>query len=166
LLKCSVCGANISIVSGKWRGRSDVVYGCPQNTFRGESVCTNGTRVFRLTFERKLLDGLQEQVMRPEVIDYVLAKFEGELTNAVDNLGGELGQMRHRDRQLGELRGARGLLARAQSGLVHREREISEITAKLFEARPDSLQTKLRNIRTLVETRMRDIRSVLNADAA
>jgi len=29
LLKCSECGANISVVSGRWRGRSDVVYGCP-----------------------------------------------------------------------------------------------------------------------------------------
>jgi len=37
LLKCSECGANISIVSGRWRGRSDVVYGCPQNRFRGAS---------------------------------------------------------------------------------------------------------------------------------
>src|ERR1700731_1180263 len=36
LLKCSQCGANISIVSGRWRGRRDVVYGCPQNTYRGE----------------------------------------------------------------------------------------------------------------------------------
>lgn len=35
LLKCSECGANISIVSGRWRGRNDVVYGCPQNAFRG-----------------------------------------------------------------------------------------------------------------------------------
>ena len=32
LLKCSVCGANISIVSDKWRGRGDAVYGYPQNS--------------------------------------------------------------------------------------------------------------------------------------
>jgi site-specific DNA recombinase len=65
LLKCSECGANISIVSGRWRGRGDVVYGCPQNTYRGEAVCKNGTRVFRNALEGKLLHGLQEQVMRP-----------------------------------------------------------------------------------------------------
>jgi hypothetical protein len=46
LLKCSECGANVSIVSGRRRGRSDVVYGCPQNTFRGASVCTNSVRVY------------------------------------------------------------------------------------------------------------------------
>ena len=66
LLKCSECGANISIVSGRWRGRGDVVYGCPQNTYRGESVCKNNTRVFRRKLERDLLEGLQEQVMKHE----------------------------------------------------------------------------------------------------
>jgi site-specific DNA recombinase len=58
LLKCSECGANISIVSVRWRGRSDVVYRCPQNTFRGASVCGNGVRVFRRDLEERLLSGL------------------------------------------------------------------------------------------------------------
>lgn len=46
LLKCSECGANITIVSGRWRGRGDVVYGCPQNAYRGDTVCKNNLRVF------------------------------------------------------------------------------------------------------------------------
>ena len=53
-----------------------------------------------------------------------------------------------------------------RGALVDREREISDITAKLLEARPDSLQTKLRNIRTLVENRMKDVRGMLNSDPA
>jgi predicted RNase H-like nuclease (RuvC/YqgF family) len=100
--------------------------------------------------------------MRPEVIDYVLAKFEAELTIAVDSLGRELQQMRRRkeelEREIGDLANfvARGSCSPGlRAALVDREREISEITAKLFESRPDSLQTKLRNIRTLVETRMK-----------
>jgi site-specific DNA recombinase len=100
LLKCSECGANISIVSGRWRGRSDVVYGCPQNTFRGASVCTNSVRIFRRALESRLLDGLQEQIMRPEAVDYVLERFEGELVKALENLGGELEQMRRRKETL------------------------------------------------------------------
>lgn len=87
LLKCSECGANISIVSGRWRGRSDVVYGCPQNTFRGACVCGNGVRVFRRTLEEKLLTGLQEQIMRPEAVDYVLDNFESAMLKALDELG-------------------------------------------------------------------------------
>jgi hypothetical protein len=134
---------------------------------------TNKVRVFREALEENLLAGLREQVMQPEVVDYVLAKFEAELTAAVDNLGGELEQMRRRkeelEREIGNLENfvARGDCSPGlRAALVDREREISEITAKMFDARPDSLQTKLRNIRALVETRMRDIRSVLNSDAA
>ena len=173
LLKCAVCGANISIVSGKWRGRGDVVYGCPQNTYRGQTVCSNDVRIFRRALEEKLLDGLQEQVMRPEVIDYVLAKFETELTNAVDSLGGELEQMRRRkqelEREIGNLANfvAQGDCSPGlRAALVDREREIGDITGKLLEARPDSLQTKLRKIRALVESRMNDIRGMLNSDPA
>ena len=173
LLKCAVCGANISIVSGKWRGRGDVVYGCPQNTYRGQTVCSNDVRIFRRALEEKLLGGLQEQVIRPEVVDYVLAKFEAELTNAVDNLSGELEQMRRHkqelEREIGNLANfvAQGDCSPGlRAALVDREREIGDITGKLLEARPDSLQTKLRKIRALVESRMNDIRGMLNSDPA
>jgi hypothetical protein len=53
-----------------------------------------------------------------------------------------------------------------RAALVDREREIGEITERLLEARPDSLETKLRNIRALVESRMKDIRGMLNSDPA
>jgi hypothetical protein len=173
LLKCALCGANISIVSGKGRGRGDVVYGCPQNTYRGQTVCSNDVRIFCRALEEKLLDGLQEQVMRPEVIDYVLAKFEAELTNAVDSLSGELEQMRRRkqelEREIGNLANfvAQGDCSPGlRAALVDREREIGDITGKLFEVRPDSLQTKLQKIRALVESRMNDIPGMLNSDLA
>jgi hypothetical protein len=56
--------------------------------------------------------------------------------------------------------------AGANKALVDREREIGDITGKLLEPRPDSLQTKLRKIRALVESRMNDIRGMLNSDPA
>jgi hypothetical protein len=108
--------------------------------------------------------------MRPEAIDYVLAKFEAELTNVMDSLSGELEQMRRRklelERQIGNLANfvAQGDCSPGlRAALVDRERGI---TGKLLEARPDSLQTKLRNIRALVESRMSDIRAMLNSDPA
>jgi hypothetical protein len=48
---------------------------------------------------------------------------------------------------------------------IDREREIVGLTAKLLEARPDSLQTRIRDIRTYVLAEMRNVREVLNADA-
>jgi hypothetical protein len=173
LLKCSECGANVSIVSGRWRGRNDVVYGCPQNTFRGASVCTNSVRVFRRALEERLLHGLQEQIMNPEAVNYVLEKFEAELVKALDNLGGELDQMRRRkealEREVANLAAviAQGDFSAAlRAALVDRERQISEITARLLESRPDSLRIRLRSIRSFVVSRMQDLRAILNSDFA
>jgi site-specific DNA recombinase len=173
LLKCSECGANVSIVSGRWRGRSDVVYGCPQNAYRGDTVCKNDVRVFRQELEGKLLAGLQDQIMRPEAVEYVLDNFESALLKALDELGGALAQMRARKDQL-EREVANLTQAVAQgdfspalrAALVMRESEISDITAKLLESRPDSLRVKLRNIRSFVVQHMRDVREIVNSDTA
>ena len=173
LLKCSECGANISIVSGRWRGRSDVVYGCPQNAFRGASVCTNSVRVFRRALEHRLLHGLQEQVMQPEAVEYVLDNFEAQLLKALDGLGGDVDRMHHRkqvlEREVSNLAQvvAQGDFSPAlRAALVDREREIGEITAKLLEARPDSVRVKLSNIPSFVVHHMRDIRAIVDSDAA
>ena len=68
-------------------------------------------------------------------------------------LSGELHQMRRRklelEREIGNLANfvAQGDCSPGlRAALVDREREIGNITGKLLEARPDSLQTKLRNI--------------------
>jgi len=173
LLKCSECGANISIISGRWRGRGDVIYGCPQNAYRGESVCKNNVRVFRRALEDKLLAGMQDQIMRPEAVEYVLDNFENAVLKALDDLGGELDKMRRRkdelEREVANLtqavaQGDFSLALRA--ALVAREREIGEITEKLLESRPDSLRVKLRNIRSFVVHHMRDVREIVNSDTA
>jgi hypothetical protein len=53
-----------------------------------------------------------------------------------------------------------------RAALVTREREISEISAKLLESRPDSLHIKLRNIRSFVVHHMRDVRELVNSETA
>jgi len=53
-----------------------------------------------------------------------------------------------------------------RAALVTREREISELTAKLLESRPDSLRVKLRDIRSFVVSHMPDIRAMVNSDTA
>ncbi|SRR6266581_7904162 len=163
LSKCSECGANNSIVSGRWRGRSDVVYGCPQNAFRGACVCANGVRVFRKALEERLLTALQEQVIRQEAVEYVLDNFETEFLKAVDNLGGEL------EREIVNLTKfvAQGECSPGlRAALVDRERQISEITARLLDAHSDSLRATLRNIRGFVTARMQNLRTIMNSDIA
>ena len=109
--------------------------------------------------------------MRPEAVDYVLERFEAELVKALENLGGELEQMRRRKEALeSEVTNLANAIAQGdfspalRRALADRERQIGEITTKLLEARPDSLCSKLRNIRSFVVTRMQDLRAVLNSD--
>jgi hypothetical protein len=110
---------------------------------------------------------------KPEVVDCVLERFEAELVKALDNLGGELEQMRRRnealEREVANLANvvAQGDFSPAlRAALVNREPQISEITANLLESRPDSLRIKLRNIRSFVVSRMQDLRTILNSDVA
>ena len=109
-------------------------------------VCTNGVRVFRKPLEERLFTGLQEQVIRPEAAGYVLDNFETEFLKALDSMGGELEQMRRRkeelDREIVNLTNfvTQGDCSpRLRAGLVDRERQISNITARLLDAHPDSL---------------------------
>jgi len=53
-----------------------------------------------------------------------------------------------------------------RAALVDREREIAGITEKLLSAQPNSLQGRLRDIRSYVLSEMRNLRDVLNSDAA
>lgn len=80
LLKCGLCGANVTIVSGRWKGRVDAVYGCPLNANRGDVVCRNKIRIGRLELETQLLAGLQAKVLHLEVVEYTMERFEATLT--------------------------------------------------------------------------------------
>jgi hypothetical protein len=92
-------------------------------------------------------------------------------TNTADRLGGELDQMRRRKEELeSEVTNLANAIAQGdfspalRRALADRERQIGEITTKLLEASPDSLRSKLRNIRSFVMTRMQDLRAVPNSD--
>jgi len=89
----------------------------------------------------------------------------------MESLSGELDQMRRRklelEREIGNLANfvAQGDCSPGlRAALVDREREIRDITGKLLGARQDSLQ--VRNIRAFAESRMNDIRALLNSDPA
>jgi hypothetical protein len=130
-------------------------------------------RVFRRVLEEKLLAALQEQVIMPEAVEYVLDNFELEVLKALDNLGGELEQMRHRKEELErQVVNLTNFVAQGESSaglrvaIVDRERQISEITGRLLEAHPDSLRAKLRNIRGFVMSQMQDLPNILNSDVA
>ena len=81
-LRCGECGASIVIVSGR-SGKRNPRYGCPQNFYRG--ACTNNLKERHDWLENRLLAELQEAVLKPEAIDYALAEFGRQLTDALAN---------------------------------------------------------------------------------
>ncbi len=171
LLKCGVCRANITIVAGRGRNHTSASYGCPMNALRGESVCSNSLRIRRDVLERELLAKLQEKVLREEVVEYTLERFEQELVKALDNLGGELEGMRRRKSELEEelcrLTAAVAELGHSPSlleGIAERERELRGITDRLLESGPDSVRSRVKAIRSYVVSRLADLRGLLSAD--
>ena len=173
LLRCKDCGANLQIVSGRGRNHPTQTYGCPMNFHRGDSVCSNRLRVRRDVLEGELLAGLQEKVLREDVVNYVLDRFESELLKELEGIGGEMDAMRKRRAKLQVE--VTNLAAVVASG-VHsptviaeiavREREIANIADRLLSSDPDSVRSRVKNLRAKALVRMQDLRQCLNGDAA
>ncbi len=105
------------------------------------------------------------------VLEYTLRRFEQVLTEQMAGLDHELDQMRRRKATIEkEICNLTGRLASGDpspsimAAITERERELSGISDRLLESRPNSLRTRLKDIRRFVETRMRDLRGLLNSD--
>ncbi len=102
ILKCGVCGGNLIIITGYSSYGHYPQYGCSQHFNRG--ACSNSMLIRRDWIEERLLDELQNEVLKREAIDYVLDEFGSHLKDAFAKLSNQLGQMRERKQKLeGEL---------------------------------------------------------------
>ena len=113
LLVCSECGGKLTIVAGQGRGRHPL-YGCPRNYNRG--TCPNDIRERQDQLEARLLQGLQEAVLRPAAVDYALEQFEGELARQIKVMSAGAGQAQQRE---AELQAELGRLAEAVAASGH-----------------------------------------------
>ncbi len=73
LLRCTTCGSNLQLVSGRGRNHRSQTYGCPMNHQRG--MCSNQMRVRRDVLERAMLDGLRDEILTGPAAEYVLDRF-------------------------------------------------------------------------------------------
>lgn len=169
ILKCADCGANLTILWGKGRNKSTQVYGCPSNWNRG--VCNNTARIRRDDLESAMLSQLQEKILRAEVVDYVLAKYESALLKELENMASEMDRMQSRKRELeGELANLTRALASGQlsptimAAITDREREVSEITECVVSSSENSIKTRVAAMRTTAKSKLKDLRSLLGGD--
>lgn len=80
---CGLCGARMIIVSGDGR-RGYVKYGCPSHRYRG--VCANDVLIRRDRLEHQLLTGLSDRILKPEMIDFALERFQEQLQRRLQEL--------------------------------------------------------------------------------
>jgi site-specific DNA recombinase len=169
LLKCGECGANLVIVSGSGRNHAEPDYGCPMHRYR--NTCSNAVRIRKDVLERQLLEKLQREVLREDLIQYALARFEDELTKVVRDADGRMARLERKKRKLErELHNLEkmvrsGLDSRTlRAGIADTEREISDIHSQIISAQPESVRTKIKDARRFVQESLRDVRKLLNTD--
>jgi site-specific DNA recombinase len=169
ILKCGVCGANLIIVTGYSSYGNYPKYGCSQHFNRG--ACSNAVMVRRDWVEERLLDDLQNQVLKREAIEYVLDEFGTHVKNAFASLSNQMTQMRERKQKLeGELRrlastaAETGPSAFLVEAIHEREQQLRQITDQLLAGGADSVDAHLADIRKFVTQRLGDLRSLLAGD--
>jgi site-specific DNA recombinase len=169
LLKCGLCGANLIIVTGYTSYGHYPRYGCSQHFNRG--TCPNSVTVRKDWIEEQLLDELQNKVLQPDAIGYVLDEFGNHVRSAFANLSNQLAQMRERKQKLeGELR--RLAATAAETGpsaflveAIHeREQQLRDITDQLLAQGDDSVESHLADIRNFITERMTNLRALLAGD--
>jgi site-specific DNA recombinase len=167
-LKCGLCGSNLVMVSG--RGQADWgKYGCPLHHLRG--ICDNPLLLQRAKLEREILAGLENSVLREEIVSYAIEEFGRQLRAKLRTAKQGIGALRlRRDKLKGEIANLSRAIAEAghSSGLLAelsaRERELESIGDEIFSAEGDGIEARLEEIETFARRRLRDIRSLLMAD--
>jgi site-specific DNA recombinase len=171
LLQCAECGGSITVVSGCWAKRQDVRYGCSMNSSRGRHACKNNLLISRRDLEQQLLAGRQAKVLHPDVVEYTVQRCVEAIERQAKLHAGEAGQLLRRravlEREVQRLTDAIALGRNAQpllDAIAARQSELAGISAKLANAQLSSVQLRVRDLRRFVEERMRELRSVMNAD--
>jgi hypothetical protein len=136
-------------------------------------TCKNDVRIRRDVLETQLLTHLPKEVLRPEVIEYALSRFEAELTKAVNSVTGQMASLDAKRRKIEkELKNYMTAIASgADAGgirneITDRERQLQAINAQIVSARPDSVRAKIQDARKFVTESLKDIMKLFGPDSA
>jgi hypothetical protein len=120
-----------------------------------------------------LLGKLQGEILQPEVVDYAVSVFQRQLEAALGSLSDDLVGMRQRKARLeAELRHL--VSAVAESGhskslleeIGRKEAEFQGITDRLLSATPESIESRVNEIRSFVATGLSNLSELLRKDTA
>ena len=170
LLKCGECGANLIIATGGGTHRHKK-YACSRRFNRGG--CENDLYIRRDDLEDLLLGKLQSEILQPEVVEYAVMEFQRQLEAALGSLSDDLIGMRQRKTRL-EAEVRRLVSAVAESGhsrflleeIARKEAELQSITDSLLSATPQSIESRVGEIRSFVASGLSNLRDLLRKDTA
>jgi hypothetical protein len=108
LLLCGVCTSRLVIISGQGK-RGYVRYGGPSHRYRG--VCSNAVTIRQDRLEEQLVAALEQRLRNPQMIEYVLIRFQEELQK-------RLAELQRQSTRLGDLREERASLKSKARRLV------------------------------------------------
>lgn len=110
LVKCGCCGASYTLIN-KTR------YGCAAPRTKGDAICTNRATILREEVENRVLDGLREKLLHPELIAAFVEEYRkafnaaaGDRSGAQDNARRELKQIEKK---------IAGILTAIEDGMYH-----------------------------------------------
>jgi len=164
LLKCGLCGSNLIIASG---GGKKAKYVCSGYFNRG--ICSNSLYIRQDELEGRLLGKLRAELLQPESIEFAIEVFGRQLRSSLANVSNELGEMRSRKEKLEkEIRNFTQAIAENGHSkyileeIAVREKEISGITDRLLSSAPDSIQTRIDEVRRLVEDGIQNLQCLFS----
>ena len=73
-LACGVCGGSLVVTSRDMKTRRKFAYACSYNRFRGTAVCSNGLWAPMEAADREILDALERDLLRPEIVEAAFAE--------------------------------------------------------------------------------------------
>jgi site-specific DNA recombinase len=83
LLKCGMCEANLTIVTGRGKDHKSSAYGCPHHLNRG--TCSNDLRIRRNLVENQLLAGLSDLLLADNAVDYCVSQLASALSEKINH---------------------------------------------------------------------------------
>jgi site-specific DNA recombinase len=168
LLKCGKCGSQLIIGTGGGRKRKYVCSG-----FKSRGICSNNLYIPQEEVERVLLANFQNDLLQPESLHYAIEEFGNQLRARLESVSGDIAQWRLRkDRLEREVRNLTAAIAESGHSkailgeIAVREQELGAITDRLLSSTASSIESRISELRRIVEQKVSNLSALLAAGSA